>query len=115
MGSLEDCQRFDGVRDGSQAFTGPEHVVIDITNRCNNNCIACWTRSPLLGDKGPDNAWHRQQLSRDVVLRLVNDLAGMGTKIIRFTGGGEPFLHPDIFDFIAAVKSHKIYCAVTKT
>lgn len=113
MGSLEGCQRFDGVRDGSQAFTGPEHVVIDITNRCNNNCIACWTRSPLLGDKGPDNAWHRQQLSRDVVLRLVNDLAGMGTKIIRFTGGGEPFLHPDIFDFIAAVKSHKIYCAVT--
>ncbi|MBU1565842.1 MAG: radical SAM protein [Proteobacteria bacterium] len=102
-----------GVVDGRKAFVGPEHVVIDLTNRCNNNCIACWTRSPLLGDNSPDKDWHKQQLETELVLQLIDDLARMGTSIIRFTGGGEPFLHPDIYTLIRAVKKKNIFCAVT--
>lgn len=102
-----------GIQDGSRSFTGPEHVVIDITNHCHNNCIACWTRSPYLGDSGPGKLWHKHQLDTDLVLRLIDDLASLGTSIIRFTGGGEPFLHPHLLDCIRAVKSHGIFCAVT--
>lgn len=102
-----------GILDGKHSFTGPEHVVIDLTNRCDNNCIGCWTKSPLLGTNTPDKAWHRQQLNTELVLRLIDDLAAMGTSIIRFTGGGEPFLHKDIFECIKAVKKHNIFCAVT--
>lgn len=102
-----------GISDGTQAFTGPEHVVIDLTNRCNNNCICCWTKSPLLGDNRPAPTWHSQQLETEIVLQLINELSVLGTKIIRFTGGGEPFLHQDIIKLITAVKSHNMYCAVT--
>ena len=90
----------DGIAHGSRSFTGPEHVVIDLTNRCNNDCIACWTRSPLLGNNRPEPEWHKQQLKTDVVLSLIDELAALGTSIIRFTGGGEPFLHIDILKLI---------------
>ena len=30
---------------------GPEYVTVDITNKCNLNCIGCWTYSPLLEKK----------------------------------------------------------------
>ncbi len=103
----------DGIAHGSRSFTGPEHVVIDLTNRCNNDCIACWTRSPLLGNNRPEPEWHKQQLKTDVVLSLIDELAALGTSIIRFTGGGEPFLHKDILKLIRAVKQHNIFCAVT--
>jgi len=102
-----------GIVDGTRSFTGPEHVVIDLTNRCNNDCIACWTKSPLLRDNRPEKSWHKQQLETDLVIKLINELAAIGTSIIRFTGGGEPFLHKDILKFIQVVKSHGIYCAVT--
>jgi MoaA/NifB/PqqE/SkfB family radical SAM enzyme len=102
-----------GIRDGTHSFTGPEHVVIDLTNRCNNNCIGCWTKSPLLGENRPDHSWHKQELETDLVLQLIDDLSDLGTSIIRFTGGGEPFLHQDIFKLIKAVKSRGMFCAVT--
>ena len=102
-----------GIVTGDTAFCGPEHVVVDLTNRCNNNCIACWTKSPLLDGSGPDSGWHRQQLSTQVVHQLIEELAALGTKIVRFTGGGEPFLHPDIYELISAVKRQDMFCAVT--
>ena len=102
-----------GIADGTEAFCGPEHVVIDLTNKCNNTCIACWTRSPLLGENGPDAQWHRQELGTTRILELIDELYHLGTKIIRFTGGGEPFLHAGIFELIHKVKSCKMYCAVT--
>ena len=102
-----------GIEDGTSAFCGPEHVVIDLTNRCNNTCIGCWTRSPLLGRQGPGPEWHRYELSFDRLLELIDDLAQMGTKIIRFTGGGEPLLHPYFQQITESVKKKGIYCAVT--
>ncbi len=101
-----------GVVHGKKAFAGPEHVVIDLTNRCNNNCIACWTKSPLLTE-GPEGEWHKQQLKTEVALQFIDELASLGTNIVRFTGGGEPFLHPHIYDLIGRVKSHDMFCAVT--
>lgn len=103
----------DGIADGSSAYVGPEHVVIDLTNRCSNSCIACWTRSPLLKKNAPEPSWHKQELDSDRVLKLIDELHQMGTSIIRFTGGGEPFMHDAIYDLIRAVKTRGIYCAVT--
>ncbi|MCZ7586958.1 MAG: hypothetical protein M5R36_28430 [Deltaproteobacteria bacterium] len=50
-----------GVLDGERAFVGPEHVVIDPTNRCDNNCLACWTYSPLLGRYAPPEEWFKSR------------------------------------------------------
>ena len=104
---------YEGIFDGTRAYTGPEHVVIDLTNRCNNTCIACWTGSPLLGDMTPAPIWHKQELEMDRALELIDELYTLGTSIVRFTGGGEPFMHPCIFDLIRAAKSRGLFCSVT--
>ena len=102
-----------GCLDGHRAFTGPEHVVIDLTNRCNANCIACWTYSPLLGDLAPGLEWERQALSREAVIKLLKDLAELGTQRIRYTGGGEPMLHPAFLELVKVAKAQGLITAVT--
>ena len=59
-----------GILSGETAYVGPEHVVVDLTNRCNMRCLACWTKSPLLRDKAPPEEWHRQTLPSELVIRL---------------------------------------------
>lgn len=110
---LDDHRDLAGALDGERAFVGPEQVVIDPTNRCNNNCLPCWTNSPLLGEFGPPAEWHRQEMPTDMLLRLVDDLADLGTRRIRFSGGGEPLLHPAIFDAVERAKRRGMICAMT--
>lgn len=103
-----------GILDGERAFVGPEHVVIDPTNRCDNNCIGCWTNSPLLGlGERPPADWFKQELPYEVLSKLIDELARLGTKRIRFTGGGEPFMHPRLLDLVKQVKSKGLICAIT--
>jgi len=87
-----------------EVYTGPWHVQIDLTNRCNNDCIACWCNSPLIGDKAMTEEVRRKQLSYETVIKLIDELAALGTRDIYFTGGGEPFMHPRILDFMHHVK-----------
>jgi len=110
---LDDHRDLAGALDGERAFIGPEHVVIDPTNRCNNNCLPCWTNSPLLGEYGPPAEWHRQEMPSEMLLSLIDELAGLGAKRIRFTGGGEPLMHPAIYEAVERVKRHGMICAIT--
>lgn len=102
-----------GIVDGHKVFTGPEHVVIDLTNACNLRCLGCWTYSPLLGKVPPPPGWISRELSPGSMRKLIDDLAEMGTSRIRFTGGGEPFLHKNVRELIAQVKKKGIICSVT--
>lgn len=92
-----------------KVYTGPWHVQVDLTNKCNNDCIACWCNSPLIGDKGMDPDTRSKSLSRETMLRLIEDLDNMGTRTIYFTGGGEPFMHPQILDFMRIIKKRNIH------
>lgn len=92
-----------------KVYTGPWHVQVDLTNECNNDCIACWCNSPLIGDKGMDSETRSKSLSKETVLRLIEDLDNMGTRTIYFTGGGEPFMHPHILDFMRVIKKRNIH------
>ncbi|MBN2120950.1 MAG: radical SAM protein [Candidatus Omnitrophica bacterium] len=104
---------FAGILHGRKAFEGPEQVVVDATNRCNLRCLACWLYSPLLKKDKPDQEVLKQELSKQVLLRLVDDLASMGTRIIRFTGGGEPFMHKDLMSIIAQARRKGLDVAIT--
>ncbi|MBU1030898.1 MAG: radical SAM protein, partial [Nanoarchaeota archaeon] len=91
----------------------PRYVTIDITNKCNLNCVGCWTFSPLLEDKKPEVDWFKQELEFSTIKKLVEELKVLGTKEIRITGGGEPFLHKDIFKIISLIKSKGLKLDIT--
>ncbi|MBU0486063.1 MAG: radical SAM protein [Proteobacteria bacterium] len=88
-----------------KVYTGPWHVQIDLTNKCNNDCIACWCNSPLLGDKAMRAEIKNKFLPFEVVIKLVDELDALGARDLYFTGGGEPFMHPRILDIMRHIKS----------
>ncbi|MBW7874544.1 MAG: radical SAM protein [Candidatus Cloacimonetes bacterium] len=97
-----------------KVFEGPRHVVIDITNRCNTNCLACWTYSPMLKKENrPPKEWYKQSISWESLSNLIDDLADMGVQRIRFTGGGEPLLYKQMPEAIQKIKSRGIWLAIT--
>jgi MoaA/NifB/PqqE/SkfB family radical SAM enzyme len=93
----------------NKVYTGPWNVQIDLTNQCNNDCIACWCNSPLLGDKAMPAAIRNKSLDYGTVINLIDELDEMGVRAIYFTGGGEPFMHPRILDIMRHVKKKGIH------
>lgn len=67
----------------------PAFVYISILNSCNLRCQGCWV----------DVEAERSQLDVEAVSRLIEDAKTQGN---RFFGilGGEPFLHPGLFDIL---------------
>jgi MoaA/NifB/PqqE/SkfB family radical SAM enzyme len=94
-----------GILNGRKAFVGPEVLHMDLTNQCNNNCIGCWCRSPLLGDKEMPE-WEKQQmLPLALIKQVIDDLRMLGgLKQVKLVGGGEPFMHPHILEIIRYLK-----------
>lgn len=92
-----------------EVYTGPWNVQIDLTNQCNNNCIACWCNSPLLGDKAMDHVTKKKSLSYETAIKLIDELDDLGVRDIYFTGGGEPFMHPRILDIMRHIKKKGIH------
>lgn len=101
-----------GILDGEYAFTGPELVQIDLTNACNNNCIGCWCRSPLLEDRIISEDVQKQTLPLDLVKSVLDECAFMGTTNIYLAGGGEPFMHPHIMDIVRHIKQLGLTCHI---
>ena len=92
-----------------RVYAGPWNVQIDLTNQCNNDCIACWCNSPLLGDKSMPPEIQKQSLPYEKVILLIKELSRMGTREIYFTGGGEPFMHPRILDIMRFIKKQGMH------
>lgn len=84
---------------------------IDITNACNLDCITCWNYAPGLAS--PKNTeWRKQRMAPAVFSRVLGEVAECGVERIILSGAGEPFTHPDIYDFIAAVKAKGLVLTV---
>jgi glycosyltransferase involved in cell wall biosynthesis/MoaA/NifB/PqqE/SkfB family radical SAM enzyme len=101
-----------GVLHGGESFVGPHTVQIDPTNRCNNDCLACWCNSPLLLDKALPSPTRDAELPLPIVIRLLDDMIALGSKEVYLAGGGEPFCHPDIQAIIAEIKRRGLICNV---
>ncbi len=99
-----------GILNGKKAFAGPTVVQLDITNRCNNNCIVCWVRSPLLGELKATRKWENQELPYERIVSLLDELYLLGTQRIFFAGGGEPFIHPEIIRIIEYAARKNFEC-----
>lgn len=89
-----------GIYDGRYGYKGPFHVQIDLTNDCNNQCIACWCNSPLLKEKKMSGEAKKQYLPLELVKELINEISQMGATEIYYSGSGEPFMHPQIMEIL---------------
>ncbi len=67
----------------------PRIVAIEVTNRCNLNCIHC-----RLGYK------EQQELDFSTVKRILDEIKELNDKVIIILTGGEPLLNKDIYKMI---------------
>ena len=93
-----------GLLTGEVAKTGPFYVDIDLTRRCNLQCLGCPYHSPHVNDTSPQNP-AVMDLSIDFFKRLCNELKRMNTHGLILQGAGEPLLHPDVFEMISTAKA----------
>jgi len=73
----------------------PIYVEIGPTNRCNHHCIFCaldWIEKEY------------KDIDTGVMNRAFSDMSACGVKSVMFAGEGEPFLHPDICQFVINAK-----------
>lgn len=86
-----------GIASKCHAYKGPDIVQIDLTDRCNSRCLMCWNHSPLIKHHKNTTV---NELDSSFLKYFINDIAKAGTKEIIFSGGGEPFLYPLIWEVL---------------
>jgi MoaA/NifB/PqqE/SkfB family radical SAM enzyme len=69
----------------------PPFLFISIINSCQLRCQGCWV----------DVAEKRQMIERDALNRLIRDAKRHGNSFFGLLGG-EPFMHPDLLEVLAA-------------
>lgn len=109
---FEMAARLAGVASGELGLIGPEVVQIDLTDRCPNNCIGCWARSPFLRPEDNYDGLEKGELETDVVIKLLDELEKLRVNHIFFGGGGEPFAHPDVMRIIEEAKKRRFFVTV---
>lgn len=97
-----------GVVDGKNAYKGPNFVQIDLTNNCNNNCAGCWCHSLMLGDSMLKSEEKEKFIPLNILKKIIDDLAFLGTYEILLAGSGEPLMHPDIMEILTYIKNKGI-------
>lgn len=98
--------RSNGESNSSVRTPHPIRVDIDITQVCNSNCSFCFSR-PY------QKEGYRSQFASFETLRgAIQSLGKNGTKSIRFCGGGDPMLHPDIERLLPLVHDEKMRLCV---
>jgi len=75
-------------------LSAPSKVYFELTRKCNLNCVYCYNKSNLA---------FSQELSKEEIFSLLDELKEAGTFEIRFTGG-EPTTHKNFFEIIDYAK-----------
>ncbi|MFH1318973.1 MAG: radical SAM protein [Candidatus Omnitrophota bacterium] len=90
----------------------PIHIRIKPTNVCNHNCWYCAYKSKDL-QLGKDMV-ERDFIPRNKMLEIVEDISEMGVKAVTFSGGGEPFCYPYLYETVESLVKHNIsFAALT--
>lgn len=84
-------------------FSAPLDVHMSITGRCDLDCKGCYARTPRTPAK---------DMPLDLAQAIIDKLAAMDIFTIAL-GGGEPFLHPHVFDIAAYSRQKGIVPNIT--
>lgn len=93
-----DKLRFAGVLK-DMVLTGPEKLVIHITDRCNFNCLYCYYHAPERKRKD------KKDMDFNFFKKVVDEAGKLGIGVVSLSASGEPTLHPRIGDMIDYAKS----------
>lgn len=83
----------------------PVRVVLEPTNLCNHNCVFCFYSN--FRDE------NKVYLSTEKLFELADDFKKLGVKSVSLVGGGEPMLHPAIYDLIHRLHENNILISIT--
>jgi radical SAM protein with 4Fe4S-binding SPASM domain len=75
-----------------------QHLDVELTERCNNDCIHCYINLPEEDDRAL-----AQEQSTEALLAILREAAELGALSVRFTGG-EPLLRPDFSELYLAAR-----------
>jgi mycofactocin radical SAM maturase len=88
-----------------KTLSAPLAVNLDVTNRCNLNCIECYANSgPHVSGEG--------ELDTDKWKSLIDELGRLSVFIIGF-GGGEPLLRADILQIAEHARRKNMYVSLS--
>ncbi len=79
-------------------------VIWNLIRRCNLTCKHCYATS---ADRDFDG-----ELSTQEIYRVMDDLQDYGVSVL-ILSGGEPMMHPDLFDIAARAKSRGFYVGLS--
>ncbi len=93
-----------GVLTGKHSFTGPDCVLISITDRCNFHCLNCRFHSTHTRSDSRYRPLVRQ-IPMDLIDKITPELRAAKVGIIVVSGSGEPLLHPQFTEIITRLKA----------
>lgn len=93
-------------KSGNETITYPVRVDIDITQKCNSHCSFCFKKKYQAG------IYHNQWVPKEVLENLLSQLAALGIKSIRYCGGGEPLLHPEINELLSLPRKFNLKLSI---
>ena len=93
---------------GETASAPPYALTVDVTLRCNLNCLHCRRHSPL---SVAAQAAFEYDFPLELFLSLCLEAKELGIRKVVLIGDGEPLMHPSIMEMVAAAK--QAGCAVT--
>lgn len=90
-------------------LTGPREVRVNPMGFvCNHDCIMCWRETLSIEERKTYMRKEKNSLSLGDYKRLFKKLP-FRTRSIDVTGGGEPFLYPQTFQILEAIKENGLY------
>jgi MoaA/NifB/PqqE/SkfB family radical SAM enzyme len=95
-----------GLLHAKRAYTGPLFVDLDLTRRCNLDCIGCPYHSDVEPLKSVDPS--ARDMSLDLIRRLAEELSSLGRPEVILAGTGEPLLHPRFVDILGILKEKQL-------
>ncbi len=87
---ISEIRKMVQIKDKNCTITPPIRVDIDITQKCNARCVFCFSRNYQT------TLYRNHDISHKNLERIFSELSEIGTKSVRFCGGGEPLSHPEI-------------------
>lgn len=89
----------------NKVFQGPYQVYVNLTDHCNLNCLMCSVYSPLLEHRVKGD--EKGILKKEILGRLSDSIVALKVPLVTITGGGEPFLHPHLMDFVRTLTDRR--------